>query len=275
MGYIVGGIEDFTEDHTQDPTFWKWLDMAVAGDGEPPLVENGHVVIPEAAVSDLNPTGLGILAGQFLLAGNHMAQRTTVKFSKTGDQYLGVSTRVHSAQGPSTGYQAISAWVDAYGHFAISSDGGTYVSGPEIALVDGDWYWLRCSIDDTHNVMAELFDSDPDSAEPIAAFTSDLPDDETVQYARIPGTGGFIASAGVIIDEFKFEYLEKTPERDIPDRFVPHEAAYRKLIRDELKTISNHAGIPRLDSTTNVEDIRVAVNQILDVLRDTGIIPSE
>lgn len=285
MDYIVAGTDNFEEDRLSDPAIWKWFPSDDNPDDSGiPEIENGQIIISGPLPGAVDPNGTRTIFGQFLVGGNHMSQRTTVKFSKPADQYVYASTRVRKDPDALIDvFRPIGAVVGPTA-LSIASDGGTYVNGPEVDLDEETWYWLRCTIDNTRNVLAELFDSDPDTdATPFATFNSDLPDDPDA-YVEIPGTSGFIATTGVIIDEIRSEYIEESAgsEREIRDRRVPHEAAHRKVVDDELKRISDHAAIPDLASSASdaydqseAEAVRSTVNEILDVMRDSGLIPSE
>lgn len=65
-----------------------------------------------------------------------------------------------------------------------------------------------------------------------------------------------------------------------PEQHVPHESAHRDVIDDRLVDTSDHAAIADLASpgASYVQAEAVAardkINEILDVLRDAGLIPS-
>lgn len=65
------------------------------------------------------------------------------------------------------------------------------------------------------------------------------------------------------------------------DRHVPHEDAHRTVIDEQLVRTSDHAAIADLaaPSASYVEAEALAarnkINEILDVLRDSGLIPTE
>jgi len=64
------------------------------------------------------------------------------------------------------------------------------------------------------------------------------------------------------------------------DRHVPHEAAHNRAMDDQLARTSDHAAIADLasPSASYVQAEAVAargkINEILDVLRDAGLIPA-
>ena len=70
--------------------------------------------------------------------------------------------------------------------------------------------------------------------------------------------------------------MSESASRDV---HVPHEAAVDSAVDDQLARTSDHAAIPDLPSpsATYVQAEAVAarnkINEILDVLRDAGLIP--
>jgi len=67
---------------------------------------------------------------------------------------------------------------------------------------------------------------------------------------------------------------------DYPDKSVPHEGAHRQVVDERLVDTSDHAAIADLASpgASYVQAEAVAardkINEILDVLRDAGLIPT-
>jgi hypothetical protein len=65
------------------------------------------------------------------------------------------------------------------------------------------------------------------------------------------------------------------------DKHVPHEDAHRTVVDEQLVRTSDHAAIADLasPSASYVQAEAVAargkINEILDVLRDAGLIPAE
>lgn len=65
------------------------------------------------------------------------------------------------------------------------------------------------------------------------------------------------------------------------DTHVPHEDEHREVIGEELERTSDHAAIADLTATASASYVqaeataaRGRINEILDVLRDAGLIPA-
>jgi len=67
----------------------------------------------------------------------------------------------------------------------------------------------------------------------------------------------------------------------VPDRHIPHEQQTTEAVDDQLERTSDHAAIADLSATASASYVqaeataaRGKINEILDVLRDAGLIPS-
>jgi hypothetical protein len=266
MGYKLVASDNFEVDHTLDPAYWVWHEAP------PYIVLGGHMTQDSGEVAGM---------GAFVAGGSHMAQRTTVKFTRIDpDAWIYILVRVHedSAGNIAETIRAILMDDALY----VSSGGGSFAEADDPAvLAVGTPYWGRVTIDAAHSVSAEIFDADPNSgAQAIHFVSSDLPDvdEETYPgYTTTPGCGGLRATPGIIIDEIIYEVPEV---HHMDDKNVPHEGQVAKAVDAQARRTSDHAAIPDLTpaaSGTYVQAeasaVRGKVNEILDVLRDAELIP--
>lgn len=268
MAYKLVAVDNFEVDHTLDPAYWAWYNAP------PYIVLGGHMTQDPSE---------NVGMGQFVLGGEHMAQRTTVKFTKIDDAgWINVLVRAREVQG-FDGPSLDAMWAELTDDYlGISSGGGSFVMADDPAVLALNTpYWARISIDGTHNVSAEIFDTDPTSgAQAICFVSSDLPDEDEEAhpgYDATPGYGGLRASPGIIIDEIRYEVPEV---HHMEDTNVSHEGQVDKAIDAQARRTSDHAAIPDLTPTASVGYVqaeatatRGKVNEILDVLRDAELIP--
>jgi hypothetical protein len=259
MGYIPVASDDFSEDHTQDPTWWVWKGNRV---GElAPVVVDGQLTIPHIESDDPEVPGDTVL-GKFLggSPSYRMGQRMTVKFSKSApDQWIYVSVRMRdNAFGT---FDQLSGYLGPEGNVMIHSNGGTQVdAGPgQVAL--GAWYWMRVSIDESHYMTVELYDN-AELSNARAVVSSDLSDDPD-EYRLVPGSGGIIATAGIVIDEVTFEDLQLDPTPD-PDN------EYYYVGTSILTTTKKMLGLSLEDHSFD-HDVITSINSAFNTLQQIGI----
>jgi hypothetical protein len=267
MAYKRVASDNFEVDHTLDPAYWAWYFAP------PYIVLGGHMTQDPSE-------NVGI--GMFVLGGVHMAQRTTVKFTKVDvDGWISVLVRTREVQG-FDGPSVDSIWAEITDDYlAISSAGGSFVQADDPAVLEvGVPYWGRITIDAAHSVSAEIFDADPyGGPQAIHFVSSDLPDEDEEAhpgFTTVPGYGGLRAAPGILVDEITYE----VPEVHEVDRDIPHEKAVGDAVDAQARRTSDHAAIADLTPTASVgyvqaeaTAVRGKVNEILDVLRDAELIP--
>jgi hypothetical protein len=261
MGYIHVASDDFSEDHTQDPTWWVWKGNRV---GElAPVVVDGQLTIPHIE-SDTPGTPGDVVFGMFMggAAVDRLAQRMTVKFSKSAlDQWIYAAVRVRDTS-PETFFSSITGYAGPYGTISIQSDGGTSVVGGNVQFEVGAWYWVRVTIDDFHTVIVEIFDN-AELTNSLSTFSSELPDDSD-EFRSAPGIGGIIATAGVIIDEVSFDRLELVEEP--PNEYDE----YYYVGTSILTTTKKMLGLSLEDHSFD-HDVITSINSAFNTLQQIGI----
>lgn len=238
-------IENFLEDRTQDASVWKWYSGSL-------------VVSNEVAV-----VGPEIVAARFV--GNpYLAQRVTIKFSKSDlvEQWIYAYVRMRDSSSEEP-FQAISVYASPE-TLSIYADEWVADSSVVIPYVLDQWYWLRCTIDDTRNVVVEIFDADPtDGASPLDTLSSNLPGVSSA-LLNVPGTAGFRAAPGVTIDSITYE---------IPKVIAPPPDEYDEYYyvgTSILTTTKKMLGL-NLEDHSFDHDVITSINSAFNTLQQIGI----
>lgn len=258
----VLAVDDFSTDHTQDPAWWVWKGNR---SGElAPVVVDGQLTIPHI---DSDGSGFpgDIAFGKFTEGGSdQMAQRTTVKFSKSAlDQWIYVAVRMRDSPNVMGGtFEQLTGYAGPNGSVMVQSDGGTLLEGGSVEFELGSWYWLRTTIDETHNMNVELFDFDPYAGGfSIVSVSSDLPDDPD-EFRLTPGVGGIITISGVVIDEVRYE-VPTAPE-------PPPDDEYYYVGTSILTATKKMLGVTPEDHAFD-HDIITGINSAFGTLEQMGI----
>lgn len=236
-------IENFLEDRTQDASVWKWYSGSLV------VANEVGVVGPEEA------------AGRFV-GDAYLPQRMTIKFSKSDlvDQWIYAYVRMRDSE---SGYQAIAGYASP-DSLSIYADEWVADSSVVIPYVLDQWYWLRCTIDGTRNVVVEIFDADPtDGASPLDTLSSNLPGVSS-GLLNVPGIGGLRAAPGLTIDSVTYEVPVVIAEPD--DEYDE----YYYVGTSILVTTKKMLGLSIEDHSFD-HDVITHINSAFNTLQQLGI----